>query len=152
MQQDKTSNLTFFQWNEFGPSAGLTAGLGSVRVTLSWITLRVSCLKYLQNKGSKQYFTKALIRKIRVHIFHIPLKFVMSLHSAAVKRHTKFQCDIKKYYIKSCRIMISWDQWLRGLPFLAQCLVSMWRDQYYIQYIIHNEMTLNKEVDFSPVW
>ena len=33
MQQDKTSNLTFFQWNEFGPSAGLTAGLGSVRVS-----------------------------------------------------------------------------------------------------------------------
>ena len=32
MQQDKTSNFTFFQWNEFGPSAGLTAGLGSVRV------------------------------------------------------------------------------------------------------------------------
>ena len=32
MQQDKTSNPTFFQWNEFGPSAGLTAGLGSVRV------------------------------------------------------------------------------------------------------------------------
>ena len=33
MQQDKTSNFTFFQWNQFGPSAGLTAGLGSVRVT-----------------------------------------------------------------------------------------------------------------------
>ena len=24
----------FFQWNEFGPSAGLTAGLGSVRAKL----------------------------------------------------------------------------------------------------------------------
>ena len=30
VQQDKTSNFTFFQWNEFGPSAGL----GSVRVNL----------------------------------------------------------------------------------------------------------------------
>ena len=33
VQQDKIYNLTFFQWNEFGPSADLTAGLGSVRVT-----------------------------------------------------------------------------------------------------------------------
>ena len=33
MQQDKTSNFTFFQWKEFWPSAGLTAGLGSVRVS-----------------------------------------------------------------------------------------------------------------------
>ena len=30
VQLGKISN--FFQWNEFGPSAGLTAGLGSVRV------------------------------------------------------------------------------------------------------------------------
>ena len=36
MQQDKTSNFTFFQWDEFGPSAGLTAGLGSVRVSGMW--------------------------------------------------------------------------------------------------------------------
>ena len=35
VQQDKTSNFTFFQWNEFGPSAGLMADLGSVRVTQS---------------------------------------------------------------------------------------------------------------------
>ena len=32
VQHDKNSNFTFFQWYEFGPSAGLTAGLGSVRV------------------------------------------------------------------------------------------------------------------------
>ena len=38
VQQDKTSNFTFFQWNEFGPSAGLTAGLGSVRVN-SWVDI-----------------------------------------------------------------------------------------------------------------
>ena len=35
VQQGKLSNFTFFfQWNEFGPSAGLTAGIGSVRAKL----------------------------------------------------------------------------------------------------------------------
>ena len=34
VQQDKTSNFTFFQWNEFGPSAGLRASLGSVRLNM----------------------------------------------------------------------------------------------------------------------
>ena len=32
----KTANFTFFfQWNEFGPSAGLTVGLGSFRVNVT---------------------------------------------------------------------------------------------------------------------
>ena len=31
VHQDKTSNLTFFQWNEFATSAGFTAGLRSVQ-------------------------------------------------------------------------------------------------------------------------
>ena len=35
MQQDKTPNPTFFQWNKFGPSAGLMASLGSVRVIVT---------------------------------------------------------------------------------------------------------------------
>ena len=47
MQQDKTSNSTFFQWNEFGPSAGLTAGLGSVRVSLLSVQVHAWLLSYL---------------------------------------------------------------------------------------------------------
>ena len=47
LQQDKTSNFTFFQWNEFGPSAGLMAGLGSGRVRTKFISMSVIPLSML---------------------------------------------------------------------------------------------------------
>ena len=95
MQQDKTPNFTFFQWNEFGPSAGLKAGLGSVRVTPTPTPANLQNINSNSNSGgfnsnsnsgkSPEYQLQLQLRRFQLHLqfqlLRFQLQFQLQLRS-----------------------------------------------------------------------
>ena len=96
MQQDKTSKFTFFQWNEFGPSAGLKAVLGSVRVIVvltGLVLLKDQMVPWSSTNSSSRYQRETFIHDDAIKWKHFPRywTFVQGILQSPVKYPHKGQ-------------------------------------------------------------
>ena len=93
-QQGKTSSFTFFQWNEFRPSAGLTAGLESVQVSTALtagkcLPLRL-CKGTVKESSSIGYWTTHSCQTCHYcHITNINITLQFIIHEPSMPHSNK---------------------------------------------------------------
>ena len=117
VQQDKTSNFTFFQWNEFEPWAGLMAGLGSLRVrawaavtlTLFLLHTPASGVNRLEHEGVKSN-ERSLTNSIFICIllkenFSSLKKMLLNVKSAVTS--PSWSWETGWYWLNSCPMNFS---------------------------------------------